>query len=172
MGLMKVLVSDMGGVLYSYDPGFDPNKHEKVFEKAMFKLGKADADIKSQLEGELEAVRSGRLKIYSNKFAVENLRASLEDYELVVVSTALVATSRLILERLGLGNVAKKIFDMSDYGSKKERAVWTQIFKQLARIDVIVEDGAANLQAAEEAAKALGFSPKVFKKMPRLSGTN
>ena len=70
---MKVLVSDLGGVVYSFDENLDPGGHQKNFDVAMTKLGLADADTKGQLEGEWQAVEKGWLKIFPTKSGVENL---------------------------------------------------------------------------------------------------
>ena len=166
--MMKVIVSDMGGVLYSFDPGFDPDKHQEEFDRAMQKLGKEGAPIKEQLGGEWEAVRGELLKIYAVKRGVENMLVNLKSYKLVIVSTSLIKTSHLILEKIGLGKRAWKIFDISDFGSKQDPNAWRKIFEHLPSVDVIVEDGEKNLVAAQRAAKELGFTPKVFKDVPVL----
>ena len=41
-------------------------------------------------------------------------------------------------------------------------------FKQLPMVDVIVEDGERNLEAAKMAAEELGYHPKVYREMPVL----
>ena len=169
LNLMKVIVSDMGGVLYSFDPGFDPDKHQEEFDRAMQKLGKEGAPIKEQLAGEWEAVRGELLKIYAVKRGVENMLVNLKSYKLVIVSTSLIKTSQLILEKIGLEKKAWKTFDMSDFGSKKDPTAWKKTFEHLHTIDVIVEDNERNLAAAQLAAKELGFTPKAFKEVPVLS---
>lgn len=161
-------MSDMGGVLYSFNSSFDPDKHQQEFDRVMQKLGKDSAATKEQLEGEWEAVNQGLLKIYPIKGNVEKMLANLKSYKLVVVSTSLIKTSELILEKIGLGKKAWKVFDMSDFGSKKDPSAWKKVFSQLHMVDVIVEDGEKNLLAAEQAARELGFAPKVFKEVPIL----
>lgn len=162
---MKILVSDMGGVLYSFDSSFDPGKHQENFDLVMNQLVSDNYGIKEQLEGEWKAVNKGLLTVYPNKKAVKNLLSNLEKYQLVIVSTSLVKTSELILEKIGLKNRATKIFDMSDYGSKKDREAWKKIFQQLESVDVVVEDSETNLKAANLAAIDLGFKPKIYSKI-------
>lgn len=158
----------MGGVLYSFDATFDPNKHQEEFDKAIKKLGKEGTSVKEQLEAEWEAVITGLLSIYPVIDGVKNMQSNLKDFKLVVVSTSLVKTSELILEKIGLGKRAWMVFDMSEFGSKKDTQAWKAIFQQLPTVDVIVEDGKKNLTVAEQAARELGFSPKVFKEVPIL----
>jgi len=165
---MKVIVSDMGGVLYSFDASFDSERHQQEFDKVMQKLNKSNATIKDQLEGEWRVVSQGLLNVYPIKGGVERMLENLESYKLVIVSTSLVKTSEHILEKIGLGKKAWKVFDISDFGSKKDGEAWKAIFRQLPAVDVIVEDGEKNLVAAEQAARKLGFTPKVYKEVPVL----
>jgi len=114
----------MGGVLYSFDSTFDPIVHEENFSHAIEALGKKGLSTKEQLEGEWLAVKSGRLVVYPQVEGVSNLLASLNKFKLVIVSTSLVKTSNLILQKVGLGGKAWKVFDMSDFGSKKDPEAW------------------------------------------------
>lgn len=166
--LMKILVSDMGGVLYSFDAGFDPEAHQRKFDKMMEKLGRGGSSTKEQLVGEWEAVNNGWLKVYPVKKGVESMLINLKSYKLVVVSTSLTKTSELILEKIGLAKKAWRIYDMSDFGSKKDPGAWRMIFKSLPRVDAIVEDGEKNLEAARQAAGELGFTAKAFSQVPIL----
>jgi len=165
---MKILVTDMGGVLYSADPGFDPIKHLENFERAKLELGCVTTDFKSQLEAEWLAVEKGTLKIYPIESGISNLKHNLDNCKVVIVSTSLVKTSKFILEKLGIKTNDFDIYDMSDYGSKKDKEAWRKIFEKYDSIDYIVEDGESNLKAANEAARELGFAPKTFTAMPDL----
>ena len=158
----------MGGVLYSFDPSQNPERHGDRFDEAMKKLGLTDAPLKEQLEGEWKAVKSGLLKIYPNREGVENLLENLREWELVVVSTSRVKTSDWILKKIGVEKDPFRIFDMSDYGSKKDPDAWRKVFEQLPGIGAIVEDGEENLRAAGEAANGLGFVPALYTQMPKL----
>jgi len=167
---MKNLVSDVGGVLYSFDPSFDPRKHEAAFVKAMEYLGKAKLDLKSQLEGEREAVAEGLLQIYPHRSGVRNFLKNLTFYHGILVATSLPETTRYILRQIGIPTAGLEIFDMSDYGSKKDKEAWKKILRNYSQIDVIVEDGEKNLAAAGEAAAELGFTPRLYQAMPLLVG--
>ena len=61
---MKTIITDMGGVLYSFDASHDPVKHREAFDEVMRQLGISGADLKVQLEGEKDAIKKGLLKIY------------------------------------------------------------------------------------------------------------
>lgn len=152
----------MGGVLYSFDPSFDPLKHQQKFDEAMRSLGKESLPVKGQLEGEWEAVNKNILRVYPNKTAVGAVFDLLKDHKLVIVSTSLAKTSKLILKKIGLEGVAWKVFDMSDFGSKKDSGSWKKIFKSLHSVDVIIEDGKENLEAALQAAKELNLTAKGY----------
>lgn len=165
---MKILVSDMGGVLYSYHPSFDPVKHEEEFNKEIEKLVKDKENIKEVLRGEWEAINSGALKVYPNNDGIKNFVKNLKIYHCVVVSTSLVKTSRFILEKFSIPLENIDIFDISDYGSKKESEAWKKIFVKLPSVDVIVEDNEKNLNAALKAATELGYNPKIYQTMPLL----
>ncbi len=157
----------MGGVLYSFDVSFNPEIHQQRFDEAMRKLGKENLSIGEQLEGEWEAVNRGLLKIYPIKNGIDNVLRNLEEYKLVVVSTSLVKTSELILDKIGLKDKAWKIYNMSDYGSKKDSESWKNIFKLLPGVDVIVEDGEKNLIAAHNAASELGLVSRTYTEVPQ-----
>jgi FMN phosphatase YigB (HAD superfamily) len=164
--LMKIMVSDMGGVLYSFDKSYEAAKHQLAFDEVMEKMGKENDDIKSQLEGEYEAIQKGELTVYPMENGINNLRKNIGQCKVVIVSTSLVKTSKLILERFGLSSNIFDIYDMSDYGSKKDKGVWKKIFLEYESIDFIVEDGRDNLEAAKAAARELGYSPETFIEMP------
>lgn len=177
---MKTLISDLGGVLYSFSKTFDPDEHENEFLKALeslecteefngivaeYKIGMS----KKILIAENKAVTTGILKIYPNKKGVNNLISNLNIYDLFVVSTSLVDTSKFVLETVGINLEHIKIFDMSDCGSKKDIKSWEKIFSKLPNVDIIVEDGKKNLEAAGIAANRLGYSPKLYDHMPKLT---
>lgn len=157
---MKTLISDMGGVLYSFDPLFKPKKHQEEYDRMLELSGKLNTDMKSQLEAEWQAVITGLIKIYPNQEGVRNLLENVKHHNLVIVSTSLEKTSEYILNSFGIPITEAKIFNMADYGSKKDKNAWKQIFKNLPSIDFIVEDGKSNLEAAVEAAKELGSNPQ------------
>jgi len=165
---MKLLVSDMGGILYSFDSAQDPMRHEEKFDEAMKELGLTDAPLKDQLEGEWRAVNSGLLKVYPPREGVENLLRNLQEWKLVIVSTSRVKTSDWILKKIGVKIDPFRIFDMSDYGGKKDPGAWQKVFEQLPGVEAIVEDGRENLRAAGEAARDLGFAPTLYSRMPKL----
>lgn len=166
---MKVMVSDMGGVLYSYDKTLNADKHLENFNKVMGDLYKGGSPTNEISEVEWRAVNDGRLKIYPVKRGVENMLANLGNYQLVIVSNSFVKTSELILDKVGLRNRARKIFDVAEFGNKKDPEMWKKIFRQLPRVDVIIEDGEKNLAAAIQAAKELGMTPETYKEVPVIS---
>lgn len=166
---MKILVSDMGGVLYSFDRNFDSDIHLENFKAAVKKFGRPNPTPKEEMEAEWQAISSGFLKFYPHKEGITNTLINLErGYRLVVVATSLVKTTETILAKIGLSGKAWKIFDISDYGSKKDSEAWKKIFQTLPGVDVIAEDGEKNLTAATQAAADLGFKPQTFIKMPLL----
>jgi len=166
---MKTLITDMGGVIYSFDSTFDPNKHQEAFDIVLKKQNMFDSDLKSQLEIELKSIQSKNLVPYPVEIGITNLNLNILKLKIVIVSTSLVRTSKLILEKFGINTDNIDFFDMSDFGSKKDKEAWKTIFKKYKSIDYIVEDGEINLKAANLAAQELGFSPKTFTSMPDLS---
>ena len=80
----------------------------------------------------------------------------------------MVKTSKYCLEKLGINSQDFDIYDMSDFGSKKEKEAWKEILRKYESVDFIVEDGEKNLEAAGEAAGSLGWEPKLFTEMPSL----
>lgn len=163
---MKLLVSDMGGVLYSYDRLFDQAGHQRAFDEVIKRAWLEDSDLKPKLEAEYQAVVSGELMVYPMESGLSNLGKNLTTCKVVIVSTALSKTSRYILEKFGLGADMFDIYDMSDFGSKKDKNAWKKIFGNYGSIDYVVEDGKENLEAAGEAAEELGFEPELFINMP------
>ena len=132
------------------------------------KLGRDKGDTKNQLEGEYSAVQNGDLTVYPVKTGIENLVKNMLTCRVVIVSTSLVKTSRLILEKSGVETSGVDFYDMSDFGSKKDKNAWKKIFEKYESVDYIVEDGKNNLEAAKEAAVDLGFRPKLFTSMPKI----
>ena len=156
----------MGGVLYSYDRDFDLIGHQQAFDQMIKKSWLEDSDHKTQLEAEYQAVVDGNLMVYPIENGLKNLAKNFEAYKVIIVSTALVKTSKYILEKLGLGSDMFDIYDMSDFGNKKDKNAWKKIFINYNSIDCIVEDRKENLKAAGEAANELGFEPELFTNMP------
>lgn len=166
---MTNLISDLGGVIYSFDPTLDPAKHQTIFNDLIKTNQLVSSNLKDILEFEWTAIISGQLKIYPIKTGIDNLLRNLSLYKLVVVSTSLTKTSKLILETLIIPSVGVEIFDISDYGSKKDKKAWQEIFQKYTRVDVIVEDDPQNLLAATNAAFELGFRPEAHLSMPLLT---
>ncbi|PJC80966.1 hypothetical protein CO009_00630 [Candidatus Shapirobacteria bacterium CG_4_8_14_3_um_filter_35_11] len=166
---MKTLISDMGGVIYSYDSQFDPAKHLEAFDIAMKKMGLENSDLNSMLAGEYHAIKNGDLITYPIKSGIDNLKENQKIYKVVVISMAPANTSKYILQNFGVDTSNIDFYNMADYGSKKDKESWKTIFKKYDSIDSIVEDGEANLKAANQAALNLGFSPKTFISMPNLA---
>ncbi len=166
---MKILISDMGGVIYSFDPSFDPQKHEAEFNRAMIAVGKSESNLSDQLQDEWEAVNRGLLQVYPNKTGIDNFVKNLNWYHGVIVATSKVETTKWILDKFTIPLDNLDIFDISIYGSKKDKNAWYQIFKDYQSIDVIVEDSEKNLTIAKECANELGFGPKTYTSMPLLN---
>lgn len=166
---MTNLISDLGGIVYSFDPTLNPDKHQAIFDELLQKNNLVSAPIKTILELEWNSIISGDLKIYPIKQGIDNLKLNLGFSKLIIISTSLTKTSELILDTLGIPSVGVEIFDISDYGSKKDKKAWKSIFENYTKIDVIVEDDPQNLLAATDAAFELGHHPSAHMQMPLLS---
>lgn len=166
---MDNLFSDLGGILYSFDPSFDPIKHQQAFDQIVMSNIDRNTPVKQILELEKKSITSGTLKIYPAPTAISNLIKNLESHRLIIVSTSLISTSELILDMLKIPTVGVDIYDMSDFGSKKEIESWKAIFQQYTSVDVIVEDTPQNLLSASNAAFSLGFKPSSHLTMPFLT---
>jgi FMN phosphatase YigB (HAD superfamily) len=162
------LFSDLGGILYSFDPTFDSVKHQQEFDRVVMSGIDPSTPIKQILELEKKYISNGSLKIYPASEAIANLIHNLESHRLIVVSTSLVSTSQIILETLNVPTVGVDIYDFSDFGSKKDVDSWKAIFHQYTSVDVIVEDTPQNLLSASNAAYDLGFKPSSHLTMPLL----
>lgn len=198
-----VVVTDLGGVIYSFDPKFSPEGYEERFVEALQWYSQnspkyrdvlslyQEGDIKLALNVEKEAVikaldnpdeAEGTLPIYINSKAVKALVNNYLKYKIVVVSTSRVLTSKRILSKafekassvLILPDTPEKvvanidIYDMSDYGSKKDPNSWKHIFTKYTDIIAIFEDSKKNLDAAVQATKELGNNPKPLEAMVEL----
>ncbi len=173
-----IFATDLGGVVYSFEPSFDQEKFSQKFNSVVGWYSKNRPEIKDRLEVEKQAVfdslagntGEGVLPIFIDRQAVEMLLKNSEKYKIVVISTSRVETSKAILKQ-GMGKKAEDflskidIYDMSEYGSKKDSEAWKKIFEKYKDISVIVEDGEKNLEAAQIAAKQLGFNPVASKEM-------
>lgn len=166
---MTNLISDLGGVVYSFDPTLDPVRHQSIFSELVKNNRLENADTKAILEFEWTSIIRGDLKIYPIKTGIDNLLHNLGFSKLIIVSTSLTKTSELILDTLGIPSVGVEIFDISDYGSKKDKKSWGKIFQKYTRVDVIVEDDPQNLLAATNAAYELGLKPEAHLSMPLLT---
>lgn len=174
----KIFVTDLGGVIYSFEPSFDQEKFSQKFNSVVDWYSKNRPEIKDRLEVEKQAVfdslagntGEGVLPIFINQKAVEMLLKNSEKYKIVVISTSRVETSKAILKQAMKEKtedfISKTdIFDMSEYGSKKDSEAWKKIFEKYKDISLIIEDDEKNLEAAQIAAKQLGFNPVVSKEM-------
>jgi hypothetical protein len=163
------LFSDLGGVVYSFDSTLDPLKHQSIFNDLLHKNNLDKAPLKTILEFEWNSILKGDLKIYPIKSGIDNLLENQKTSKLIIISTSLVKTSKLILETLNIPTVGVEVFDISDFGSKKDKKAWQQIFMEYTRVDVIVEDDPQNLLVATNAAFDLGFKPVAHLAMPLLT---
>src|SRR3989338_6599842 len=91
---MPILISDMGGVLHSFDPSHDPVKHLEAFDVAMKDMGLENGDLNSKLEGEYKAIQSGDLVAYPIKTGIENLKENMKTCKVVIVSMSPIKTSK------------------------------------------------------------------------------
>jgi len=170
MALNPVLVSDMGGVIYSFSPTFDPNVHNEIFERVVKEL-EIKKEITNELEAEFLAVSSwfgGKrgaevLPIYPVTGAAARLAANSSKYKIVIVSTSLRKTSEMILryafEMAEIDGSFINQFDivnMAEFGSKKSPEAWATALSPYDNIRVIVEDNETNLQAAVTALEMRG----------------
>jgi hypothetical protein len=177
-----VIISDMGGVMYSFSESFDSIEHEEIFNRNLYWYSQNEprfaqvlekvkqGDYEPALEVEKIAIKKwfkhsedqGVLPIYFNIEAFKQLVENAKQYKVVIVSTSKVTTSMLILEN-GMELIQESallvkeldIIDMSIFGSKKKPEDWLKIMKMYADIRVIVEDNETNLNAAFEAANSL-----------------
>jgi len=183
---LPVLVSDLGGVIYSFSATFDAKEHEKNFKRnlewylindkelAKRVIQEPEQELALTLEIEQVSVKKwfdgfksdGVLPVYFIPGAIEILLEDVASHKIVIVSTSKVETSKQILQeaiRSVGGNVALvdnfDIYNMSMYGSKKESINWGRIFANYTNIKAVIEDDPKNLLAACEAAKKV--SPDV-----------
>lgn len=172
----QILVTDLGGVIYSYVPDFDQLGFSQKFESVVDWYLKNQKDFSDRLDVEKEAVKKGlvgeegnfSLPIFINQEAVIMLRENAKKYKIVVISTSRKETSEMILKKAFNDNeiiLSFDIYDMSEFGSKKDSQAWKKIFEKYKDISVIIEDGPENLKAADSAARQLGFSPRISEKM-------
>lgn len=116
----SVTVTDLGGVIYSFDPKFSPEGYEERFVEALQWYSKNSpkyrdvlslyqkGDIKLALNVEKEAVikaldnpndKAGSLQIYIDPKAAKALVNNYLKYKIVVVSTSRVLTSKRIVSK-------------------------------------------------------------------------
>lgn len=189
MNNKPVIISDLGGVIYSFSKTFNPDEHEEKFVAALKWYSENEPRYKNTLteygnnnlflalDIEKEAVIEGlnkkgerTLTIYFNPEASQKLLENAKKFKIVIVTTSRKQTSLAIIKE-ALKQIGQKkgviektvskfdIYDMSEFGSKKDSNAWKQILKNYPNIIVIVEDGEKNLNAAFQAASELGAIP-------------
>ena len=186
-----VIISDLGGVIYSFSPLFHPKEHEDKFIAALRDCSDREArfhDVLRQynegkldlaLEAEKEAVTNGKLPVFINIEAAKALFDNTKKFRIAIVSTSKVETSKIILkiafQEIGINEKqAEKIvsefdiYDMSLCGDMKKSSPCGEIIKQYKNIDAIIEDSEKNLNAAIEASVKLGHKTEGFTKMVKL----
>lgn len=176
----------MHGVLFCHDPGLDIQESSSRFIVEAWKYAKrypkyesavVDDDIKLLLEIESDSIRKGltdkgHLQIHYYPEAIE-LKDKLfnKENKIIVAANSRIETSSVILanffEKYDVDFSLDDIdfFDVTDYGSKSSPDSWSVIFEYYDRIDMIFEDKKENLEAAQKAAKALGYNPAVSLKL-------
>ncbi|OHD12227.1 MAG: hypothetical protein A2Z96_03720 [Spirochaetes bacterium GWB1_48_6] len=181
--MMKTIVTDLGGVIYSFDPDFDAEKHSGKFAEVVqwydtrvlgftgaleaYRGGKIDRSLDIELLAVTKALQTknsgapDELPVYFNQQAIQVLIGNMRSMKVVAIATSRKQTSRLILEKALGPDLSGQIdiYDMSEFGSKKDPEAWEKIFKHLGGVDVIIEDGEKNLEAAYQAALWLDYIP-------------
>ena len=192
MNIKPTIVSDLGGVIYSFSKSFNPVEHEDNFVATLSRYSKNYPKYKQVLENynngnlrlaldiEKEAVikgvnnqgnTEGILPLYFNLDAVKKMLSNTSKFLTIIVSTSRKETSLAILkesftkaglDKKQINNITSKfeIYDMSQFGSKKDSKAWKQILKNYQKIVGIVEDSEKNLAAAFQAAVELKQNPK------------
>lgn len=120
----------MGGVIYSFSKDFNPDKHDEIFQKGLKSCEYKFPNILSEyqnigatnhvLEAEYYLVKNNTLKIFPIIESINRLNTEFKSVEIIIVSTSLEKTTKLICNRVGLEIKPKKIINMSNYGSKKD----------------------------------------------------
>lgn len=191
MNNQPTLITDLGGVIYSFSKTFNPEEHEGKFVAALKWYSENEPKYKNVLEDynnddlclaldiEKKAVieglnkkndARGALAIYFNPQASQELLENAKKFRIAIVATSRKETSLAIikeaLERIGQEKENIKeivsefdIYDMSEFGSKKDSNAWKQILKNYPNIIGIVEDSKKNLNAAVQAARELSIIP-------------
>jgi len=183
---MKHIILDMHGIIFCHDPGLDIQESSSRFIVEAWKYAKkypkyesavVDDDIKLLLEIESDSIRKGmtdksHLQVHYYPEAIE-LKDKLfnKGNKIIVAANSRIEVSNIILENFfekydvdfSLDDI--DFFDVTDYGSKSDPDSWSAVYKYYDRIDVIFEDKEKNLEAAQKAAKALGYDPVVSPKL-------
>lgn len=183
---MKHIILDMHGIIFCHDPGFDIQESSSRFVVEAWKYAKkypkyesavVDDNIKLLLEIESDSIKKGltdssHLQIYYYAEAIE-LKDKLFNSEnkIIVAANSRIETSKNVLEKFfknydvdfSLDDI--DFFDVTDYGSKSDPDSWSAVYKYYDQIDMIFEDKEKNLEAAQKAAKALGYNPIVSPKL-------
>lgn len=191
MNNKPIIISDLGGVIYSFSKTFNPEEHEGKFVAALkwysenkpkYKNVLAEynnGNLHLALDIEKEAVikglnkkddAKGALAIYFSSQATQELLENAKKFKIAIVATSRKETSLAIIneafQKIGQAREdAEKIvsefdiYDMSEFGSKKDSNAWKQIFKNYPNIIGIVEDSEKNLNAAFQATSELGTIP-------------
>lgn len=190
--MAPIVVSDFGGVIYSFSRSFDPSEHDLVFYRNLdWYAQKVEAfssavaeESEGQMDKALEIERlavtkgfekpgaEGTLAVYFITEALLALAQNSKNYKIVIVSTSLVETSRLILKMgmksIGFDSSVVDMFDihnMAQFGSKKNSDAWGKILESYKSIVAIVEDNEKNLSAAYKSAKLISTQVKKSTKM-------
>jgi hypothetical protein len=163
MDAKPYLVTDMGGVIYSFSSSFDPQEHNQAFDQAINILD--PNGTQDELDVEFAAVSAwlhglrypGVLPIYSVPDAARNLATNAGKYKVIVCSTSLEKTSEMILryvfELAGVDTSMINefaILNMAKFGTKKDPDAWRNALLPYNDIQIVVEDGKVNLAAAIE----------------------
>jgi len=176
MDSKHVVVVDMGGVMYSFSHQFNQIEHEQAFNANVKWHGGKISELQSEFLGVKKffsgEIGAGVLPVYFVSKAFLVLSENAKKFQIVVASTSLVETSRLILER-GFSSVGVAsstvdsfaIYNMAEFGSKKESKSWEKILRRYRDIDVIIDDSDINLQAAGKAVQKLGRNTQLLSSM-------
>jgi len=184
----RTVVFDMHGIIFCHSPDLDISKSGEIFEEKIRQYSQMkgyenawknyqNGDLKLALRIENISISKGlngdssELQIYEMSGAISRvLDYHKKGCKIVFVSTSETDTSKNILIYLfGKHNIESEkniiasfdILNMNEYGSKKDADVWKAVLKPYTNITDIYEDKEKNLQAAGEAARRLGSSPRL-----------
>lgn len=169
----ETIIFDMNGIIYSFSKNFNSKENNNNFDNYIQNNSNIkDISPKEELELEFLGIsnffenKENQLKIYKIQKGIDLLEKFYkEEKNILIVSTSKVETSKLILKHYLtnydiLENI--KIYNMLDFGSKKEIKAWQEIFEKYENITKIYEDGEKNLEAAKKASQNLGFNSQCY----------